>query len=162
MVDQTKVTTRAGHEPCPCGSGMSLAECCLPRISGSAPADTAQALMRSRYTAYVLGNTDYLAASWHTSTRPGQLDAGAQVEWLGLQVLTCKGGLASDTRGSVEFIARYRQQGVERQAQENSRFVREEGVWLYLDGDLKSPETTGRNDPCHCGSGRKFKKCCGR
>jgi len=118
--------------------------------------------MRSRYTAYVLGNVDYLAASWHPSTRPQPLELGSDIEWLGLEVLSYKAGLANDSKGSVEFIARYQQQGRMGQAHENSRFVREQGVWLYLDGDLKTASVAGRNDPCTCGSGKKFKKCCGR
>ena len=147
---------------CPCGSGLCLGDCCLPLISGRAAAVSALALMRSRYTAYVLGRVDYLSASWHPATRPQQLELGGNIEWLGLEVLSCKAGLEGDTKGSVEFVARYQQQDRKGQAHENSRFVREQGVWLYLDGDLKTAAVTGRNDPCTCGSGKKFKKCCGR
>lgn len=162
MSELVNVDAQSVLQPCPCGSGLTLADCCLPVISGQAPAISAQALMRSRYTAYVLGNVDYLAASWHPSTRPQQLEPGGDLEWLGLEVLSCKAGLANDMKGSVEFIARYQQQGRKGQAHENSRFVREQGVWLYLDGDLKTASVVGRNDPCTCGSGKKFKKCCGR
>lgn len=151
---------KSDKRPCPCGSKLNLADCCLPIITAQAPAGSAEALMRSRYTAYVLGNAGYLANSWHASTRPQQLDVSAQIEWLGLTVLSCKAGIASDVKGTVEFIARYRQQGATGQVHENSRFVKENGVWLYLDGDLKT-RAPGRNDPCTCGSGKKFKKCCG-
>lgn len=162
MSEPVKSDEDSGRQPCPCGSGLQLGDCCLPLISGHSPAMSAQSLMRSRYTAYVLGNVDYLSASWHPTTRPQQFEPGANIEWLGLEVLACKAGLASDVKGSVEFIARYQQQGRQGQAHENSRFVREQGVWLYLDGDLKTASVTGRNDPCTCGSGKKFKKCCGR
>ncbi|HEX5636739.1 MAG TPA: YchJ family metal-binding protein [Gammaproteobacteria bacterium] len=162
MLEPMNISAEARQQPCPCGSGRSLADCCLPLLSGSSHARTAESLMRSRYSAYVLGNAEYLAASWHVSTRPPQLDAGTNVEWLGLQVLSCRAGMENDTRGSVEFIARYRLQGIEAQAQENSRFVREAGQWFYLNGDMKTTAATGRNDPCGCGSGKKFKKCCGR
>lgn len=150
-----------GTHPCPCGSGQNLVDCCAPVIAGESIAKTAEALMRSRYTAYVLGNAGYLAASWHPSTRPAQLDVSGQIEWLGLDVRACRAGLAADTKGTVEFIARYRQQDGQGQVRENSRFVKEQGVWFYLDGDLKTA-TAGRNDPCICGSGKKFKKCCGQ
>jgi SEC-C motif domain protein len=145
MSEPMNISAEAGQQPCPCGSGRSLADCCLPLLSGSSHARTAESLMRSRYSAYVLGNAEYLAASWHVSTRPPQLDAGTNVEWLGLQVLSCRAGMENDTRGSVEFIARYRLQGIEAQ-----------------NGDMKTTAATGRNDPCGCGSGKKFKKCCGR
>ncbi|MDQ1363368.1 MAG: motif domain protein [Pseudomonadota bacterium] len=151
----------AGHSACPCGSRLQLEECCLPRISGQAPAGSAEALMRSRYTAYVLGRADYLAASWHPSTRPPQLSVSGDIEWSGLEVLACQSGSATDSRGRVEFIARYRQQGRSGQVHENSRFVQEQGRWFYLDGDLKTV-VSGRNAPCTCGSGKKFKKCCGK
>lgn len=134
----------------------------MPIIAGQAPAVTAQQLMRSRYTAYVRADGAYLAASWHPSTRPVPLELGGAIQWQGLAVVSCKAGLEMDNRGSVEFIARYQHQGVPGQVHENSRFVREQGVWFYLDGDLKTAAATGRNDPCPCGSGRKFKKCCGR
>ena len=150
------------NRPCPCGSGLKLSDCCLPLITGMATANSAESLMRSRYTAYVLGNSSYLSSSWHVSTRPPHLDENPGVEWLGLEVLSRKAGLAGDTKGSVEFIARYQRQGVPGQVHENSRFVKEQGQWFYLDGDLKTAATVGRNDPCPCGSGKKFKKCCGR
>ena len=147
---------------CPCGTGLKLTDCCLPRITGTAPAMTAEALMRSRYSAYVLANVDYLAASWHASTRPEKLDVSGNIEWLGLDILACKAGLVADIKGTVEFIARYNQHGVAAAVRECSRFVKEQGTWFYVDGDLKTAAEPGRNAPCQCGSGKKYKKCCGR
>lgn len=148
--------------PCPCGSGLNLADCCMPIIVGQSPAVSAEALMRSRYTAYVLGDARYLSISWHPSTRPQQLDLSDNIEWLGLTVLSCKAGTMDDVKGTVEFIARYRHLDVTGQVHENSRFLKDNGVWFYVDGDLKTAVSVGRNDPCTCGSGKKFKKCCGK
>ena len=79
-----------------------------------------------------------------------------------LDVLACKAGLPGDTKGRVEFIAHYQHDQVISQAHEDSRFVCEQGQWFYLDGNLKTAARPGRNDPCPCGSGKKFKSCCGR
>ncbi|WP_082053831.1 YchJ family protein [Methyloterricola oryzae] len=151
---------------CPCGSGLLLSACCGPYLAGvSAPA-TAQALMRSRYTAYVMGDEEYLLDSWHPASRPSQLhlkDEG--IQWEGLELLRCAQGLESDLSGEVEFIARFRQGGTLQGMRELSRFERVQGRWYYRDGHvqavLSSPPRPGRNEPCHCGSGKKYKKCCG-
>jgi len=120
--------------------------------------------MRSRYSAYVLGCGDYLLATWHSSSRPATIDVTHAPRWLGLTVHAATGGGEGDTEGTVEFVAHW-QEGARRGAlHETSRFRREAGVWRYLDGVIH-PETrskVGRNDPCPCGSGRKFKQCCGR
>jgi len=145
---------------CFCGSGKKLANCCSLIISGEKSAQTAEALMRSRYTAYVLENTEYLLNSWHPKTRPEKfgIQAGI-VNWTGLSIKHLQGGNSGDTTGRVEFIARYEQAGEIGEVHENSRFVFEQGYWLYLDGDLITRKA-GRNDPCPCGSGKKYKKCC--
>jgi SEC-C motif-containing protein len=121
---------------------------------------TAEALMRSRYSAYVLKLSDYLAATWHASTRPPSLDIGSDTTvWLRLSILSAEKGGKGDDEGMVEFAADY--QGG--QLHERSRFLKEAGRWFYLDGEMlpsQSAEKVGRNDPCPCGSGRKFKKCC--
>lgn len=120
--------------PCPCGRGRPYAQCCGPLHAG-APAADAQALMRSRYCAYVLGDVDYLRASWHGSTRPDELDLGdaAATRWLGLEV---KRHVQADAdHATVEFVARYRLGGAPAvRLHELSRFVREDGRWYYLDG----------------------------
>ena len=118
--------------PCPCGSGHSYPRCCGPLHNGT-PAATAEALMRSRYTAYVLKLADYLLASWHPSTRPTQLDLdedGSPPKWLGLEVK--RHTVLDADHAQVEFIARYRIGGRAQRLHEISRFVRENGHWFYL------------------------------
>jgi SEC-C motif-containing protein len=113
-----------------------LGECCGPRLAGDAAAPTAEALMRSRYTAFVVGDAAYLRASWHRSTRPPRLDLDEGVVWRGLQVLTTRSGGPFDDTGVVEFAARYRDGDVRGVLHETSRFVREGGRWFYVDGDV--------------------------
>jgi SEC-C motif-containing protein len=152
------------NRPCPCGSGESYGACCRPCLQG-ATAPTAQALMRSRYVAYLLGDADYIARTWHPSTRPGSVDLSRGPTWTGLQIRNTERGSPGDDEGSVEFVARYIAEGRPGSLHERSRFVREEGLWLYVDGELyetPSEEKVSRNAPCPCGSGRKFKRCCGR
>ncbi len=120
--------------PCPCGSGKPLDACCKPYLDGI-PAPTPEALMRSRYTAYVLGDADYLRRTWHPSTRPADLELEKDVKWLGLKVIRAQGG-EGDERGTVEFVARFKIGGKAHRMEENSRFAREEGRWVYLDGDV--------------------------
>ena len=145
---------------CPCGNGLSYGQCCEPLHKGLMYASTAEALMRSRYAAYVYRMSDYLSATWHDSTRPESLDvSGDTTPWLRLQIIATEKGSAADTEGTVEFAAHY--QGG--QLHERSRFVKEEGLWFYLDGEILPPlaaAKVGRNDPCPCGSRKKYKKCC--
>lgn len=130
---------QARPEPaCPCGSGQAYAVCCGIFIDDSALPVTAERLMRSRYTAYVLAREDYLLRTWHGSTRPAHLglqDAGP-VKWLGLKILRCEAGGADDRDGIVEFVARYQVNGRAERLQEASRFVRDAGQWLYVDGQI--------------------------
>jgi len=123
---------------CPCGSGKTLQACCLPYIQGQAPAPTAEALMRSRYSAHVLLAIDYLWRTWARSGRrhssPDDIRAWAQsCEWLGLEIVATDKGGEQDREGVVSFIAHYRQAGVNQAHREISRFVREQGEWRYLD-----------------------------
>jgi SEC-C motif-containing protein len=120
--------------------------------------------MRSRFTAFVLGDSAYLLASWHPSTRPVELDLGDDAtEWQGLTILSAEAGMQGDIKGVVEFAARYCRQEREGVLHERSRFLFETGKWFYLDGDIQpdKPSRTGRNAPCPCGSGKKYKRCCG-
>jgi SEC-C motif-containing protein len=126
----------AGPRACPCGSGAAYDGCCGPLLDGE-PAATAQALMRSRYTAYALGRDDHLWRTWHPRTRPAGTITGADVEWLGLQVLATVAGGAGDDTGSVEFRARYRAPDGEGALHETSRFERRAGRWVYVDGDVR-------------------------
>ncbi|WP_084621258.1 YchJ family protein [Luteibacter yeojuensis] len=122
---------------CPCGSGKPYAACC-GRWHGGEPAPTAEALMRSRYSAYVIGLEDYLLASWHPSTRPPALYLANQSPtptWLGLTVKRHEN--PSPDTAVVEFIARLRHGGGSaKKMHEVSRFVREDGRWYYVDGDV--------------------------
>lgn len=122
-------------DTCPCGSGNTYNQCCRPYHDGKA-APTAQALMRSRYSAYVLRNGAYLHRSWHSSTRPNRksLLQLPPTDWLGLEIVHAQQGGEHDTTGTVEFIARYRDGTQSGQLHETSRFVREGGRWYYVDG----------------------------
>lgn len=154
---------------CHCHSGRPYAECCGPLLSGDRIANTAEALMRSRYSAYVVRDIAYLLRSWHSTTRPAGIDPAAIPEWLGLQIVRTEKGLTTDHEGVVEFEATACAGEKVWRLHEVSRFVQEDGQWFYVDGDLKNDfpavksrgAKVGRNDPCPCGSGRKFKKCCG-
>ena len=118
---------------CPCGGGAY--EACCKRFHDGLAAPDAAALMRSRYSAYALGLFDYLRASWHASTRPPDLDEkdAAALKWLGLVV---KRHVAAGDTATVEFVARYRVKGRGQRLHEISRFVRQDGRWYYLDGDV--------------------------
>lgn len=121
--------------PCPCGSGRPLAACCGPLLAGAAPARDAEALMRSRYTAYVLGDEAYLLATWHPQSRPAHLglDQDEPVKWLGLAIKRHQNH--GDGTALVEFVARYKIGGRAHRLHEASRFARVDGRWLYLDGN---------------------------
>lgn len=133
------MTTRpetSRHETlCPCGSGATYADCCRPYHRGEALPATAEQLMRSRYTAYVCRDQDYLLRTWHASTRPAQLElVRAPVKWLGLTIVRTEAGGAPDREGRVEFIARCKPAGRAQRLHETSRFVKEDGRWFYVDG----------------------------
>jgi SEC-C motif-containing protein len=156
---------------CPCGSSVDFDVCCAPLLEG-APAKTAEGLMRSRYTAYVRGKIEHLERTTAQKERKefNRLEAervAAQTEWLGLEVRRSKDGGESDETGQVEFVFTYKQDGETYVQCELASFVREEGRWVYVDSIVnpKSPPERvvqiGRNDPCSCGSGKKYKKCCG-
>lgn len=115
--------------------------------------------MRSRYSAFVRDLPDYLLATWHTSTRPSRLEPDAATTWKRLEVF--ESGEKSD-RGWVHFRATFREGGRWAVLEERARFLREGGRWFYLDGNPVAHRLKpGRNAPCPCGSGRKFKACCG-
>lgn len=157
------------NELCPCGSNKNFDSCCGPYLSGVALPPTAESLMRSRYTAYTRQEDDYLLATWHADTRPASptpSDDGDGGIWTGLEVLRTEAGQPGDKTGVVEFIARYEINGIPSQLHEISEFSHDGKRWFYVDGSGQQPirrETpkVGRNEPCPCGSGKKFKKCCG-
>ena len=124
-------------DPCPCGSGRRYAVCCGAIHSGAREARTAESLMRSRYSAYVLRLEAYLLESWHPDTRPPTLALEDDTTvWLGLTIRGAKAGGPSDEHGEVSFTARYRMGTERHQMAETSRFVRQGGHWVYLDGDV--------------------------
>ncbi|HRH13747.1 MAG TPA: YchJ family metal-binding protein [Azonexus sp.] len=125
---------------CNCGSGKNYAACCGRLHSGAEIAATAEALMRSRYSAYVLRLAPYLLESWHASTRPQSLDLAEDggYRWLGLEILRHQE--RDPAHATVEFVARYRVAGRGHRLHEVSRFVREDGRWHYLDGTLLKAE----------------------
>jgi SEC-C motif-containing protein len=165
---------------CPCGSGRQYSDCCEQYISGKAKAPTAEALMRSRYSAYVEHEIDYII---NTCVQKGKDDAAyapidykstrdwsEQSTWLGLKIISVEKGAVTDTEGTVEFEASYMRDGLKDVHHEKAKFKKEnntEGAqWLYDEGYI-TPRTivrtgpkTGRNDPCPCGSGKKYKHCC--
>lgn len=157
---------------CPCGSGAAYSDCCEPVISGVRPAETAEQLMRARYAAYVGLQMDFIFESTHPDHRQGYDHAGTKEwaessEWLGLEIVETRKGGTDDSIGEVEFIARFKEKGVAREHHENAQFKRKDGRWLFTEGAMVKPRPIiankiGRNDPCTCGSGNKYKKCCGK
>lgn len=120
---------------CPCGSGVPYAQCCGRLHRGEADAPTAEALMRSRYSAFAVADAEYLLRTWHSSTRPGRLRLDPNERWTGLEIVDTERGGLFDTTGTVEFRAHHRQRGRPGTLAERSRFVREDGRWVYLDGE---------------------------
>lgn len=165
--------------PCPCGSSKSYAQCCEPYLSHKLHAPTAEALMRSRYTAHVKANVPYIKETLAPESRGGfdekeVRDWATASEWLGLNVISAKDGV-------IEFTATYKAHGkvVEHHEVATFRFDREQKRWYFVDGDahvheegqghhrhepiapiVRESPKIGRNDPCACGSGKKYKKCC--
>jgi SEC-C motif-containing protein len=172
---------------CPCGSKKTFEACCAPFLNGEQKPETAEALMRSRYTAYTRADIGYLK---RTLAKESQRDFdekstkqwAAQSEWLGLKVLSTQKGSAEDKTGVVEFVATFKQNGETVEHHEVSKFKKNsEGEWRFVDGDshvhkegdghhhhhhatepiVRESPKIGRNDPCPCGSGKKYKKCHG-
>ncbi len=160
-------------ETCPCGSGTNYDQCCEPLINGKTEAQTAEALMRSRYCAYVKAEIDHIFNTTHKDQR-GQFNHkeseawARKTDWHSLEICRTEAGDDGDQTGLVEFIARYRNKGKLAHHHEVAEFKREDGKWYFYDGHAPTYEQvvrkgtkTGRNDPCPCGSGKKYKKCCG-
>jgi SEC-C motif-containing protein len=120
--------------PCPCGNGLPYAECCGRLHDGTATAATAEQLMRARYSAFAVGDPGYLLATWHSTTRPATVDLEPRIRWIGLEVLGTSGGGLLTAEGTVEFRAHSTVDRAAGTQHENSRFVREDGQWRYLDG----------------------------
>ena len=162
------------EELCPCKSGKTFGECCGPIIAGTVKADCPEALMRARYTSYVTGDIDLLKSS-ATAAGQAEFDENASrawskaAEWHGLEIIKTEGGGAKDKTGVVEFRALYTANNEFCNHHEVSNFVKEKDGWKFADGELvgekpivREEPKVGRNDPCPCGSGKKYKKCCGK
>ena len=161
-------------DQCPCGSEKPYSECCGPVISGSVSAQTAETLMRARYSAYATSAVDFILASTLEEKRK-ECDEKAirtwseQSTWHKLEILSTEKGESSDTEGMVEFIAHFTESGIKKSYHEKGTFKKEDGSWLYVDGEIQKPKPyirpevkVSRNDTCPCGSGKKYKKCCGK
>ena len=160
-------------ESCPCGSGKTYQACCAPFHAGTAKAPSAEALMRSRYSAYSKHQIQYIMDTYtkkdEDSIDPeGTRKWAEESTWLGLEIVSTDKGGFSDETGTVEFIATYVQRGIQEKHHEVASFVKQNGGWLYDTGKIipttkvRVGEKIGRNDPCSCGSGKKYKHCHGK
>jgi len=156
------------HNICLCGSGIEYSQCCGPFHFGEKTPLTAEALMRSRFTAYTMHNAAYLQDTWDATVRPELIDFSREkIEWQRLEIGKTKKGGVKDSKGVVEFKAYYLEDGEEYVMNEISSFTKINNRWFYLDGVVKSigrvglQANQGKNAPCSCGSGKKFKRCCG-
>ncbi|NEB93365.1 YchJ family protein [Streptomyces bauhiniae] len=122
----------APSDLCPCGLPGNYADCCGRFHSGAVAAPSAEALMRSRYSAFVVGDVDHLMRTWHPRTRPERLDLDPGMRWTGLEILETGGGSAFHSTGTVTFRASYRGGSLH----ERSRFERVDGAWVYVDGEF--------------------------
>ena len=157
---------------CPCGSGLPFDDCCSPIMNGAA-AETALELMRARYTAFARKQIgafllDTLAPESRDDYEPAEIEQSLKnAEAKGLEIREVVGGGANDESGIVEFVAHFVIDGKPAAHHERGRFRREAGRWVYVDGDInpkpapRQVAKIGRNEPCPCGSGKKYKKCCG-
>ena len=159
---------------CPCGSGQSYTKCCEPVIKGEKPAETAEQLMRARYSAYANVETDFLLSSLHPDQREGHdanstRDWAENADWHELEIINTEDGGPDDSEGDVEFKATFTYDGMKQTHHELARFKKDDDAWYFESGEAIAPKPyvretpkVGRNEPCPCGSGKKYKKCCGR
>jgi SEC-C motif-containing protein len=160
------------NDLCPCGSGKAYCDCCEPIIKKMTLAPSPEALMRSRYTAYAKHEIAWLKDSLEATQRddfdePSVEAWSRESEWLGIEIKQTKTEEEKNI-GWVEFVARFKQGNITRNHHELGEFHKVGGAWYFYDGRAVKQETVrhqgpdvGRNDPCPCGSGKKYKKCCG-
>ena len=157
---------------CPCGSKLETDKCCEPYVLGTSDAPTAEALMRSRYVSYTMGKVEYISTT-HDPEKRDEVDLKAAEQWAehavwqGLDIVDTEAGGENDDEGVVEFVARFGMKGTDQRHHERSRFKKVDGKWYYVDGDMAKSKPVvregvkvGRNEPCPCGSGKKYKRCC--
>lgn len=159
---------------CPCCSGREYSACCEPIIKGTKLAATAEELMRARYSAYEKHEIDFIIDTCEAVGDKTDIDRDAtkawseESTWYGLKIIRTEKGGAEDTEGLVEFQATYSRKGLRDVHHETGYFKKIEGKWMYSTGSLKTTTVVregrkvGRNEPCPCGSGKKYKACCGR
>lgn len=157
---------------CSCCSDLSFAECCGPILDGKKEAETAEQLMRARYSAFAHQRLPFIFETHHPET-VAEIDRNEterwakDSEWTKLEVLETDKGKKKDTEGQVTFKAHYTFKGAEKIHHEIALFKKLDGRWFFYNGmapakvPVRREEKAGRNDPCTCGSGKKFKKCCG-
>ena len=156
---------------CPCGSGLAFEACCEPFLIGQKKPATAVALMRSRYCAYAMGAVDYLFKTSGPKVRK-EFDAESSrkwaesAKWTGIEIVTDETD-SSNESAVIEFLAHYSVNDTDFDHHERAEFAKIEGEWRFMDGKIFGPDPVrrelpkvGRNDPCPCGSGKKYKKCC--
>ena len=171
------------NQICPCGSRKKYQYCCEPYLSGKQFPETAAQLMRSRYTAFSRGNIDYLIATHHPDKRKKNdrkqiANSIKNTTWLGLKIVDTSPGnkhdaiskrsasraaqcLAESEIAYVEFVAIFKIDEIQ-QLHERSKFIKTDGKWFYLEGEILPDLIPKRNDNCWCGSGKKYKKCHGK
>ena len=162
-------------ERCPCGTDMTYDECCGPLHRGDEKARSAEELMLARYSAFVKGEVDFIIETSHPDRRQDlkreSIEEWSKTStWQGLEMIEAIDGDPGDDQGIVEFIARYTDaEGEEIEHHEKALFTCDKGTWYFVDGApgrqepfVREDVKVGRNDPCPCGSGKKFKKCCGK
>ena len=153
-------------ELCSCNSKKAFRYCCGMYLSGKKTPETAEKLMRSRYTAFERGNVDYLIATLHPDKRGSKdreelISSINNTQWLGLTIISSQKGKKNDTTGVVEFEAIYRGKELG-QLHERSRFTKANGQWFYVDGDILPGTIPKAKQPCWCGSGKKYRQCHGK
>lgn len=161
-------------ETCPCGSGTEYSKCCGRFLESAESPATAEELMRSRYSAFVKHHIQYLLDTVHRDqvenhSEEAIRDWSEGSDWLGLSIVDTAEGSTDDDQGIVEFIAEFREKGVYKKHHERASFKKSDQKWYFYDGEIQKQgqvkregAKVGRNDPCPCGSGKKFKKCCGK
>jgi len=172
MSDSTE--NKNNYTQCPCNSGRPYADCCEPVVTATRPAATAEELMRARYSAYARGAIEYIISSTLPDRRV-ECDEKAirqwsqNSDWTSFEIVSTEGGGVGDKEGKVEFIACYTEDRMKKTLHETGSFRRAgpDGAWYYVEGTVHPPQPfvrgedkVNRNDPCPCGSGKKYKKCC--
>jgi SEC-C motif-containing protein len=159
---------------CPCTSGKPFSSCCRPYLKGEKKAPTAEVLMRSRYSAFANHAVEYIRDTIDPDHRSDFDEKSIRKwsegsEWPRLEIIKCEKGGDGDTEGTVEFVAHYLTDNKPLKYHEIARFKKRGDQWYYIDGTMvgekpfvRTEPKTGRNDPCPCGSGKKYKKCCGK